>query len=1193
MSTQIQKEEFNIRVIPRFRPFLKSEVEGAGEEKPKCCAAFHKNGKNILLKYGVSDNTEYEYEFPSVLKTTSTQENVYEVVGPEIVDKLLEGFNCTLVGYGGISSGKTFTLFGSSQRINQWTEGVNKFDGYLPRFIRNAFDRIMNSPESIEFSVSLSCYEVCGLDDGVDTLLNDLLVNDPTTSNLEVLIEEETNAVEVSGLVDVYVTSDSELFVHLSSALTKRAKKHSTIFVEIKFAQTEVESKKTKEGRLTLIDLDSERPNDTHKDIRQDGCKVFKQISEALHGEVEDFEYFSTSLRCLLFSRIFINTFSTVIFTMSPSVAAVEAYTLPNLNLAAKVSELTSEAAINYVEIEQQKEEEEVQEEEEVIQKNEANNKAEEVEEEKSSNNNKEEDDSDLSDLSDSDEEKEEKEEKEELVSTTKVEQEEEEKEETKEPEIEPKVEPKEEKKVVTPRKVEEDEDNTKKKRGVQFNETIEEQSTVTTNRPTLNLQSTSTITYNREIETLREKISFYQEQIENEERNKEEIEKKCILIERQLKDIQQELEQYKSLLNLEKSSVEHALKEKEKMEKNWNESQNEIQQLKEQLIQLESNKVELSEKVNDFEQNNSILEEQLITLKKEVSTLKEQLANTSTSSSTTTSTTVSSESNNTTNVMTESLQKQVDNIVKKNEETYLEQIKLLKQQFTELKQINTDLTQRVEELEKKNLTLEEENDKLINGKNTVDNTTQQLIERFKNKNKVLLEQLNGAKRDLLKNKETKVDGVLKPLEIKMNELQQAKQQFLQSIGNQSITTSVTTGNVIDSKDKVLLQKLKEKVTDLTDKLNKSRQKTTEMEISRMKWQESEKVNKQKITTLEQDIEDLKNKLSQKELFSKEELLRLQKECQELRENEQKQRIEFKKLEKEKEELDLTLKKETKTRKKSLMIIQQVSENNNLLLKKELQQAYEQIDLLQKEIKKQTGSQPKQSLIYRKSLAITQQSFHNSDEVVDQRKLDSLQFRKEQELINEQQQKQKLKILQPYAYQDNDNEKLIVIINKLYAGNVTSNNNNDVNEQMMEHNTRATITEEEYEMSKIKVRSNTEFDLQRIPNSSSNSLNGLKQGYLYKKGPKVNVYKKRWFKIEENNQLVYYNDIKDNKPLGSIEINKNLGVSVEDAPEKCSTKRKYVFKLETKEKVYYLSAPSKEEKDEWIKALENLLNFVK
>ncbi|EFC42997.1 predicted protein [Naegleria gruberi] len=95
------------------------------------------------------------------------------------------------------------------------------------------------------------------------------------------------------------------------------------------------------------------------------------------------------------------------------------------------------------------------------------------------------------------------------------------------------------------------------------------------------------------------------------------------------------------------------------------------------------------------------------------------------------------------------------------------------------------------------------------------------------------------------------------------------------------------------------------------------------------------------------------------------------------------------------------------------------------------------------------------------------------------------------------------------------------------------------------------------------------------------------------KGPKINIFKKRFFKIEGHN-LIYQTDSKDCKALGSIDLRTAL---TDIAPEKSSNKRKYVFRVEIPGRTYFMSAPSKLE---WrrkcyglVLSLSNLLIYMK
>jgi len=49
-TEQISMDHKSLLTFCRFRPYVKAEVGNEDEKKLQCCAAFHKQGKNIMLK---------------------------------------------------------------------------------------------------------------------------------------------------------------------------------------------------------------------------------------------------------------------------------------------------------------------------------------------------------------------------------------------------------------------------------------------------------------------------------------------------------------------------------------------------------------------------------------------------------------------------------------------------------------------------------------------------------------------------------------------------------------------------------------------------------------------------------------------------------------------------------------------------------------------------------------------------------------------------------------------------------------------------------------------------------------------------------------------------------------------------------------------------------------------------------------
>jgi hypothetical protein len=92
----------------RFRTFLKSETDV--DKKMQCSVAFHKKGKNVLLKFGVERPIKFDFE--RVFPMSTSQDNMFQHVGRQAVAEIVHGHNAVVVSLGGPKSGKTYTLLG-------------------------------------------------------------------------------------------------------------------------------------------------------------------------------------------------------------------------------------------------------------------------------------------------------------------------------------------------------------------------------------------------------------------------------------------------------------------------------------------------------------------------------------------------------------------------------------------------------------------------------------------------------------------------------------------------------------------------------------------------------------------------------------------------------------------------------------------------------------------------------------------------------------------------------------------------------------------------------------------------------------------------------------------------------------------------------------------------------------------------
>ena len=63
-----------------------------------------------------------------------TQEKIFHLLGKDVVEDLLNGINVTVLAYGQTSSGKSYTMFGSSEDEQQ--------RGIIPRVLRTLLEAL-------------------------------------------------------------------------------------------------------------------------------------------------------------------------------------------------------------------------------------------------------------------------------------------------------------------------------------------------------------------------------------------------------------------------------------------------------------------------------------------------------------------------------------------------------------------------------------------------------------------------------------------------------------------------------------------------------------------------------------------------------------------------------------------------------------------------------------------------------------------------------------------------------------------------------------------------------------------------------------------------------------------------------------------------------------------------------------------
>ncbi|KAI9315739.1 hypothetical protein BX666DRAFT_2106249 [Dichotomocladium elegans] len=174
-----------VRVALRVRPLTQKEQLSNCTE----CLSYIPNEPQILI--GTDKSFTYDYVFD----TKTDQNNVYETAAAPLVQKLMDGFNATILAYGQTGSGKTYSMGTGLEN-----SGSSQHAGIVPRCISELFEKLDARAErepgySFEIYVSfLELYneELVDLLNPTSTTQKRKSTNGTITGTTEVTIREDT-----------------------------------------------------------------------------------------------------------------------------------------------------------------------------------------------------------------------------------------------------------------------------------------------------------------------------------------------------------------------------------------------------------------------------------------------------------------------------------------------------------------------------------------------------------------------------------------------------------------------------------------------------------------------------------------------------------------------------------------------------------------------------------------------------------------------------------------------------------------------------------------------------------------------------------------------------------------------------------------------------------------------------------------
>ncbi|XP_065221800.1 kinesin-like protein KIF3A [Planococcus citri] len=255
----MSEEVENVRVAARVRPLSTKELER------KCRSVVNVETYNNSI-YVFNPNTTQRsipktFNFDVVFDKDSKQMDVYNELARPIVDKVLAGYNGTILAYGQTGTGKTFTM-----------EGINaepELRGIIPNSFAHIFGHIAKAKDDIKFLVRVSYFEIYNEE------IHDLLSKTCYSQNLEIK-ERSDIGVYVKDLSTFIVNNaeDMERIMMMGnrrriSAATAMnitsSRSHAIFSITVETSKTGSDGRqRVKAGRLHLVDLaGSERQSKT------------------------------------------------------------------------------------------------------------------------------------------------------------------------------------------------------------------------------------------------------------------------------------------------------------------------------------------------------------------------------------------------------------------------------------------------------------------------------------------------------------------------------------------------------------------------------------------------------------------------------------------------------------------------------------------------------------------------------------------------------------------------------------------------------------------------------------------------------------------------------------------------------------------------------------------------------------------
>eukprot|EP00698_Gefionella_okellyi_P023850 TRINITY_DN8263_c0_g1_i2.p1 TRINITY_DN8263_c0_g1~~TRINITY_DN8263_c0_g1_i2.p1 ORF type:complete len:849 (-),score=165.35 TRINITY_DN8263_c0_g1_i2:939-3485(-) len=331
-----------VQVIARVRP--------VGSEMKRCLRV-DTEAQSVVLRPAAERQSERVFTFDWVADESSTQDQVFEKIGHDMVSTCLSGTHGTVFAYGQTGSGKTHTMQGPTESA----ENPNR--GLIPRILAELFESIAEDRER-DYTCRVTFVEI----------YNDLITDLLSPSQALHLREDGARGVFVDGALEETVVSAADAYQllligsrsrHIASTSMNRASSRSHSVFTVAVESRRSDDVVMKYARLNLVDLaGSERQHDTlteGKTLKEAGRinrslsalgNVILALCDIAAGRTRHIHFRDSKLTYLLKDSLGGNTRTCMIATVSPTLSCM-AETLSTLKFAQRAKQIKNRVTVN------------------------------------------------------------------------------------------------------------------------------------------------------------------------------------------------------------------------------------------------------------------------------------------------------------------------------------------------------------------------------------------------------------------------------------------------------------------------------------------------------------------------------------------------------------------------------------------------------------------------------------------------------------------------------------------------------------------------------------------------------------------------------------------------------------------------------------------------------------------------------